>query len=275
VTDSITDANDQQKTQEETEYTPQIPVGVWRLWTYLYRWRAWWWCWLYVPFTTLVLMILLSPYLMTNRMAARAGVTVWDPKVLFVLSDGGYLDRAMPFVGWTIVIYTTIYLYYFMPVVLSRRNRRETLEMFIVFQSMCVTSWVAYGIFLICPAHVDLRDQVISGGGLDSWTEGWYHTFWDLDRPYNAWPSLHVAQTFLVVVAVEHWWRVRGKHVMMTVLWIAWAALVVSTMTTKQHFVWDVGTGLLLGLIGWYFLQRPGLQRLSKQLENDDPERTW
>ncbi len=275
MADSKTDSNIQSDTHESVEYTPQIPVGVWRFWTYLYRWREWWKGWLYVPFATLILLILLSPYLLTNRMAARAGVTVWDPKTLFVLSDGSYLDRSIPFVGWSVVIYCTIYLYYLMPALFARRTRKQSLEMFIVFQSMCITSWIAYGIFLVCPAEVDLRDQVLTGGGFEGWTAGWYQMFWDLDRPFNAWPSLHVAQTFLVVVAVEYWWGIRRKPVLMTILWIAWAALVISTMTTKQHFLWDVFTGLSLGLSGWYFIQRPGFKRLAKQLENDDPERTW
>jgi hypothetical protein len=48
-------------------------------------------------------------------------------------------------------------------------------------------------------------------------------------------------------------------------LWILWTALAFSTLTTKQHFLWDALTGFALGLAGWWFGLRSALRHLSKK----------
>ena len=61
------------------------------------------------------------------------------------------------------------------------------------------------------------------------------------DQPYNDFPSLHVAVSIILAI---HWWRA-GR----AVGWIAaaWAVLVIaSTQLIHQHYLADIGGGLLL-----------------------------
>ena len=40
-------------------------------------------------------------------------------------------------------------------------------------------------------------------------------------------------------------------------LWIAWIALCISVMTTKQHFFFDLVTGIITGIACWYWMCIP------------------
>lgn len=72
-----------------------------------------------------------------------------------------------------------------------------------------------------------------------------------MDKPYNCFPSLHVA---ISISAYVHWRRhLGGAH------WIV-AGLVLgvvsSTLFIKQHCISDVVGGVALATIGWYFGKR-------------------
>ncbi len=78
-----------------------------------------------------------------------------------------------------------------------------------------------------------------------------------LDPPFNTWPSLHVAFSGLVTLVVARWLERRRSVVL---LWVCWAAISISTLTVKQHFIWDVITGTLLALAYWQWkLRRPAI----------------
>jgi len=226
-------------------------------------------------------LLLLSPYLLTNHIAhSRAGGesphaaqldhpdsfrvsrqderTVWDPKTLFVDKDGRFLDYQIPFIDWSILIYITIFAYYFLGPLSAPAGCRGRWEMLLLVQSVVLISLAANLFFLFLPAQTDLRWQVEEQ--LTSWLAPFYQAFHWLDRPFNSWPSLHVAQTMLVVFCVRRWWLAQNKKWQIYLLWPSWLLLALSVLTTKQHFMWDLLTGLLLGLCGWLFLLRPGLR---------------
>ena len=43
-------------------------------------------------------------------------------------------------------------------------------------------------------------------------------------------------------------------------LWVAWTGLAISILTTKQHFVFDLVTGIAAGLAAWWWMLKPGLE---------------
>lgn len=226
---------------------------IWRLWAPLWQAREKWGG-LFFPFWTLFGMeLLLSPYLLTNWIATTRGVTVWDPKTVFVLGDGSFLDHAIPFIDWSILIYVTIFAFYFALPFSAPRNDVARRELLTAVQFIVLSSWLAYLVFLLFPAEVDLRSQVKATQATSAWVTPLYEWFHWLDRPYNAWPSLHVTQTFLAAIAISKWWKARGLYLRVATMWILWATLTVSTLTTKQHFLWDALSGLVLGLGTWWF----------------------
>ena len=84
---------------------------------------------LFPPLLIFCVMLLISPYIVINRMAAWADHTAvleeaipqqdklkvsrqdertaWDPKSLFRDSEGRYLDYKIPAVDWTCLLYTS------------------------------------------------------------------------------------------------------------------------------------------------------------------------
>ena len=73
-------------------------IRIWRIWNPLWKIRNRGKGTLFASCTVFGMLLLLSPYQLTNWVASVREVTAWDPKTLFVLADGTYLDHAIPFV---------------------------------------------------------------------------------------------------------------------------------------------------------------------------------
>jgi len=72
------------------------------------------------------------------------------------------------------------------------------------------------------------------------------------DPPYNCFPSLHVAHSFVSALACFHVHRRLGA-----IATISAALVAVSTLFTKQHYVLDVVVGALLAFVAYgIFLRR-------------------
>ncbi|OGS05491.1 MAG: hypothetical protein A3G41_02500 [Elusimicrobia bacterium RIFCSPLOWO2_12_FULL_59_9] len=68
-----------------------------------------------------------------------------------------------------------------------------------------------------------------------------------IDPGFNIFPSLHVANTaFLACMA----WKFRGRLAGLC-LWTICLLISVSAMLVKQHYFWDIPSGLLLGAAGY------------------------
>lgn len=130
-------------------------------------------------------MVLMSPYLITNQFAAYRGVTVFDPKTLFRLPDGSYLDHHIPFVEASILPYYSIFFFYALVPYAAPRTSRGRLEMLMFVQGIVLATLFACIFFALTPAHVNLRWQVEEGGGMDGIFGGFYRNFYKIDEPYN------------------------------------------------------------------------------------------
>lgn len=231
----------------------------WRIWLPLLARRHAWHGLLFPSLALIGMLVLLSPYLLTNSIASMRNVTVCEPKSLFPLLNGGYLDDAIPFVGWSLLVYQTNFLFYILLCFSTPRTNSGRRQLLVTVQFIVLASWFAFVVFLLLPTRVDLREQAFAAGATRGWLGPLYSSMHLLDPPYNAWPSLHVAQTFLAAIGMTHWCGGPGRTLRVSLLWILWAALVCSTLTTKQHFVWDALTGLVLGVSVWWFGLRPAL----------------
>ena len=67
----------------------------------------------------------------------------------------------------------------------------------------------------------------------------------------------------MIVMLLRYWKIVSGwKEVL---LWIAWIALCISVMTTKQHFFFDLVTGIITGIACWYWMCIPAMEASSNE----------
>lgn len=196
------------------------------------------------------------------RIAEWRGVTAWDPTTA--------LDHWIPALPWTIAIYSTLYLYLPVGIFAAPRCDAGRWELLVHVRAQTLIVAVSYAFFLLLPAEIHLaagmRPLVEES---PAWIRALFALVYLVDRPWNAWPSLHVSQSLLVVLCVQRWtsadfegrrsWLPSGaaRPPALALLWACWAALALSILTTKQHFVWDGITGTLLGLAAWRFAFRP------------------
>ncbi len=149
--------------------------------------------------------------------AARLGFD--EPQLL----QSSVVDRAVPFLPWTIAIYLSQFAFLFLALWLQTDSRVLTRA----FAAIAVATLLSCAIFVVWPTAI-ARPPVRSAA---------FDALWLFDVPANCFPSLHVA---LATIAACFWPRRR---------WIGpiWAAAIaVSTLTTKQHYAVDVLGGLVV-----------------------------
>ena len=141
-------------------------------------------------------------------------------------------------------------------------TERARKELIVFCQAIIVVNFISYLVFFFSPAEVYIRDVAIqemaSRPGLLS---EMYELMWVLDKPYNAWPSLHVSiATMMTLFAIRCW---NDKPLLQWGIGILCVLMCISIMTTKQHFVWDLISGWALVAAIWMCQVRPGLDRLD------------
>ena len=145
-------------------------------------------------------------------------------------------DRLVPLQPAWALVYGALYLFLILlPVLVVRQEEliRRTVRAYL-------TIWgFAYVCFLLYPTVAPRPAQAL-GEGFAAWG---LHLLYSADPPYNCFPSLHVAHSFVSALAC---FRVhRGVALSAMVC----ASLVgISTLFTKQHYVLDVLGGVLLAL---------------------------
>lgn len=154
------------------------------------------------------------------------------------------LDRAIAVAPEWMLVYASLYVFIIpLPVLVVRQQdlfRRG-------LQGYLTVMLFAYVCFLSYPT-VAPRPGTVQGDGFAAWS---LRLLYDMDPPYNCFPSLHVAYSFVAALACS---RVhRGVGVAATI----WAALIgVSTLYTKQHYVADVIVGALSGCVAYVVFLR-------------------
>ena len=199
-----------------------------------------------------LLLVTIGPlYGITNQAMAWRGTTVWDPTTS--------LDLGIPFLAWTIVLYLSLFfLFYPLPLFSMPNTSEARREAMLMGQGLIVLSAVSNLIFILSPAEVHIRSQAVAGiGDAHPLFVAGFEFQWFVDSPYNAWPSLHVSQAGLITMFAIRWWR--GTVWKQWAIGIAFVAMSISILTTKQHFVWDLISGLALLAVIWQYQMRPAL----------------
>ena len=212
-----------------------------------------------VTFAILIAMGLFAaiPYTLINRFASVRDWAAFDPTL--------QLDIDIPFLAWMILPYMTLYLYYPVAAWLGSKNEVMWRQNVVFHQMMLLTCWGVDAIFILLPVEIDLR-HLIHGIEGTVW-EPFYASMHAIDTPWNSWPSLHIVQSMQVVLVLRYWYppattRLRIAHALLLIMWIL---LVISTMTIKQHYIWDVATAMLVAGLGWVYWMKPCLERLKTE----------
>ena len=149
--------------------------------------------------------------------AARLGFR--EPRLL----QPSVVDRAVPFLPWTIAVYLSQFAFLFLALWLQTDSRALTRT----FAAIAIATILSCAIFVVWPTTIP-RPPVRSAA---------FDALWLFDVPANCFPSLHVA---LATIAACFWPRRRW----IAVIWAA--AIALSTLTTKQHYAVDVLAGAVV-----------------------------
>ena len=166
-----------------------------------------------------------------------------EPKLLPLTSA----DQAIPFIPWTVWIYISEYVYFVVIYLLCR----DTVNLNKYVYAVCAIQVVSVVIFWIWPTTYP-RDLFPLPTTINHWTYWTFNTLRNGDTPANCCPSLHVSSVFLCGFLFLDEQRKKLPFFML------WATLIgLSTLTTKQHYIVDVVTGLLMALLfHWIFYRK-------------------
>jgi membrane-associated phospholipid phosphatase len=154
------------------------------------------------------------------------------------------VDRALPVVPVFAIPYVSLIPYIGVSLIAFlffrvRLYRSAAITMIIVW-------FVSYAFYFLLQSYI-ARPQIT---GTDPFS-GIIRSIYASDRPYNDFPSLH---TSLSTVIAIHWWRVDRR---IGIPAAAWTALIVaSTVLVKQHYLADVGGGLVLAGLTSFLVMR-------------------
>lgn len=190
----------------------------------------------------------ISFFLVGKMLGTAVGMTVFFIAYFWVLNHPVYPVTIMPltavdgwigFQPWTLPLYLSLWFYVsFAPALLI--ERRELISYGI---ATGVISIIGLGIFYRWPTIVPIPEI--------NWSEYPSVSFLKtIDASGNACPSLHVA--FAVFTALWFQRILRDMHAITPLHWLNWIwclGILYSTIAIRQHVVWDVLGGAVLGLL--------------------------
>jgi membrane-associated phospholipid phosphatase len=183
----------------------------------------------------MVLLVSLVPFYLVIAGRARAGA-VHAPALA--------LDPLLPLTPTWALVYGALYGFLIvLPVFVVQQQEliRRTVWAYL-------TVWtVAYICFLLYPT-VAPRPDTVMGKGFAVWG---LRFLYDADPPYNCFPSLHVAHSFVSALACYRVHRTLGFVAMSCASLVA-----ISTLFTKQHYVADLIAGIFLALAAYVVFLR-------------------
>lgn len=164
------------------------------------------------------------------------------------------LDRVLPLVPSWAIVYGALYLFLILlPLFIVRQDEliRRTVYAYLL---IWITAYVFF--FAVYPTAAPRPDQV-SGTGFAVWG---LRALYSSDPPYNCFPSLHVAHSFVSALACSRVHRRVGIIAMLSATLVAF-----STLFTKQHYVSDVVAGVFLAFVAYgIFLRRDSSDQIPE-----------
>lgn len=149
-------------------------------------------------------------------------------------------DRMVPLVPWWMYIYFGCYLFWIANYILVARIHEDTPSRFYQFVTTDMMSRIVCGIFFFLMPTTNVRPEVVGTTFADTLLRFLY----SIDQPANLFPSIHCLVSWMCYIgirgndSVPKWYR--GFSCIFALL------VVISTQTTKQHYIADAVAGILI-----------------------------
>jgi membrane-associated phospholipid phosphatase len=154
------------------------------------------------------------------------------------------LDRVVPLQPTWALVYGTLYLFLIILPVFVVRQPGHIHRTVLAYLMVWITAYVC---FLVYPT-VASRPADVAGQGFAVWG---LRFLYEADPPYNCFPSLHVAHSFVSALTIYRVHREVGIGAALGASLVA-----VSTLYSKQHYVLDVIAGILLACVAYLVFLR-------------------
>ncbi|MCB0405439.1 MAG: phosphatase PAP2 family protein [Bdellovibrionales bacterium] len=156
---------------------------------------------------------------------------LWEPQFISMLA----IDRNTPLIPWTFLIYTSDYLL-ILTVILwtSREEFNHFARMAFLVLFFCGAFFYLMPTTYPRPDYPTVSSALVNGA---MWLVA------AADSPANCFPSQHVALTSICA-----WSMRRRGPILHTFYWLWALAIFTSTLTTKQHYFYDILGGLVIAV---------------------------
>jgi membrane-associated phospholipid phosphatase len=244
-------------------------VRPWRIWRWSERlaesestfaWRA----------SSLFIMSIgcLPIYLAVNAIGPSLGNSFFDPS--------SALDGSFPTLPWTILIYLSLFwLFYPLTFFICPNHQRGRLQIYSLVQGLILLQLISNLIFILFPTGVHLRQEMVDAlANSDFFSRSLMGLVHSIDSSHSSWPSLHISNAVLMCLALNRWIPEISPdkvRLLRAILWLSCAAMAVSTLTTKQHYLFDVATGGALAALLWNRLLSPWWDSLDALPDTELP----
>ena len=166
------------------------------------------------------------------------------------------LDRAIPFLPWTVSIYFICYLFWAVNYILVLKQPEEKIWQF--FSADFLSKLICFACFVLFPATLHRPQPDVS----DFWGQ-MVAFLYQSDAADNLFPSIHCLASMMSYLAVA------GNPVIpksYRAFSLVFALLVcLSTLTTRQHVILDVISGISLAFFCCFITKKTGFARLYER----------
>ncbi len=199
--------------------------------------------------------LLAAPLLVVGGLWVHELIQV-QSEPLFIVDNA--LERAIPFLPWTIWIYFSFFVFIGSTVF---RVEQKLFWRFIL--SGTLAALIAWSFVLLLPVSFDRPDPALIDSDL---YRRIYTLVHEADPSHITFPSLHVAVTWICTFLL---WDQPGRSWRIAL----GVAISLSTLTTKQHLVSDVIGGIALAWFSvWAVAKYAGSLRLLRSAETDSSD---
>lgn len=153
------------------------------------------------------------------------------------------LDKRIPFMPEFIIPYVMWYGYVFITLIYFCFKYYEKYKRMLI--TMLIGLSLCYIMYFLFPTTV-IRPNSVG----DSLTEKLVKIIYQLDKPYNCFPSIHVLQTIIVMIFV--YLQKEIKLFPKVFMYIIGISIIISTVFVKQHCILDAVGGILTAWIAYY-----------------------
>jgi len=148
------------------------------------------------------------------------------------------LDQGIPFIKLFILPYVMWYFFIFGTLAYFCLNDKKTYYRTLL--SINLGLLVAYGIYFFFQTNVP-RPDLIGNDFLTRMISFVYNN----DQPYNAFPSIHVMTSFIMIKAINKY--PAKSYLNVTFVYITAILIILATQFIKQHVILDLFSAIVLG----------------------------